>query len=250
MNAYLPKSLTQFFPRYMAFSTWVDHLAFGYDLVSALRPQTVVELGTQWGLSFFCFCQAMQEQNIDGHCYAVDTWQGDEHTGEYDDTIYNTVRQHAEQHYPHNAHLLRMLFQQARLQFADESIDLLHIDGLHTYEAVKEDYETWLPKVRPGGIIIFHDIQARMMDFGAWRYWSELKQRTESFTFNQGFGLGVVRKPGGDKADAELLQLLFDPDSKTQAELRRFYAHAAKHQEMQRKVNRLNKNTSPAQPAP
>lgn len=238
MQAYLPPSLINFQANYMAFSTWVDHLPFGYDLVCSLRPEITVELGTQWGLSFFCFCQAIKEQEINGKCYAIDTWQGDEHTGEYDNEIYTQVKQHSDDFYPEIANLKRMLFQEAVNDFADESIDLLHIDGLHTYDAVKEDYETWHSKVRPGGIIIFHDIQARMLDFGAWQFWQEISQQTESFTFNQGFGLGVIRKNGSDRPYTPLEKLLFNPSKSSQSQLRQFYAHAAKHQEQLRKTNK------------
>ena len=35
--------------------------------------------------------------------------------------------------------------------------DLLYVDGGHSYDAVKRDIEAWVPKVKPGGIIAFHD---------------------------------------------------------------------------------------------
>ena len=58
VTVYLPRSLAVP-PKKMVFSTWVGHLAFGYDLVGALRPEVVVELGSHSGLSYFCFCQAV-----------------------------------------------------------------------------------------------------------------------------------------------------------------------------------------------
>ena len=39
----------------------------------------------------------------------------------------------------------------------DKSLDFVFIDAQHTYEACKEDIETWFPKVRPGGLITGHD---------------------------------------------------------------------------------------------
>ncbi|MEZ5436420.1 MAG: class I SAM-dependent methyltransferase [Pseudomonadales bacterium] len=146
MQPFLPPSLRNFSIDYMAFSTWVDHLPFGYDIVAAIRPQMVVELGTQNGTSFFCFCQSMAENNIDGLCYAVDTWAGDEHTGAYDNETYEAVQKHARSHYASISYLMRMLFNDALAHFSDESIDLLHIDGLHTYEAVSEVSTTGIPK--------------------------------------------------------------------------------------------------------
>jgi Methyltransferase domain len=43
-------------------------------------------------------------------------------------------------------------------ELGGEPIDVLFIDGDHTYEGVKADYEMYSPLVRPGGVIGFHDI--------------------------------------------------------------------------------------------
>lgn len=43
----------------------------------------------------------------------------------------------------------------------DKPIDLLFIDGDHSYEGVAEDIENWIPKVKKGGMVIFHD-------YGSW----------------------------------------------------------------------------------
>lgn len=38
-----------------------------------------------------------------------------------------------------------------------EPIDLLFLDGDHSYEAVRQDFEDWAPKIRPGGYLALHD---------------------------------------------------------------------------------------------
>ena len=241
MTVYVPPSLRRFTPIYSTFSTWTDHMPFGYDIVTATRPQLTVELGTFSGLSFFTFCQAIKENEIDGACYAVDTWEGEEHTGKYDDTIYNQGNEHARREYAGFAYLMRMLFADALKHFENDTIDLLHIDGLHTYDAVKEDFTTWYPKVKPGGVILFHDVYARMMDFGAWKFWQELAPQYPSFEFRHGFGLGVLRKPGGAKPENDLLKLLFEGSTEDHANLRALYVHAAKHFELARKAAKQEK---------
>lgn len=242
MAVYFPPSLRGFEPRRQVFSTWVDHLPFAFDLVGELRPTLIVELGVYRGLSFFTFCQALEAFDIDGVAYAIDTWEGDEHTQLYDKSIFEEVQQHARQFYRGKAYLLRSYFKEALPQFADESIELLHIDGLHTYEAVKEDFESWLPKVKPGGIVLFHDVMARLEGFGAWRYFEELESDwVDTFKFNHGFGLGVLRKPGGTPISGELMQMLFNADAMSTQRLRQFYVHAAHFLEATRQASKFRK---------
>jgi hypothetical protein len=247
-SIYLPPSVRHFEPQHMVFSTWVDHLPFGYDIVAAIRPKMLVELGTHKGLSYFAFCQAMKENEIDGVCYAVDTFEGDAHTDKYDESVFNSVNNHNRQNYFGFSYLMRMLFEDALKHFDNDSIDLLHIDGFHTYEAVSGDFANWYPKVKPGGIILFHDVMARLQDFGAWKFWDEISTQHETFTFKHGFGLGVLRKPGGDRSqDPELLKLLFQHRSEEDAaDLRAFYVHAGKHLDNMRKVKRMNNGPKPA----
>jgi O-antigen biosynthesis protein len=174
-----PVSLSR--PLRLAPSTWIMHSPFAMFLVEALRPALIVELGTQYGVSYCAFCQAVQTLQLDTHCYAVDTWSGDAHAGNYGAEVLNDLKQHHDPRYGAFSHLLQCTFDAALTHFQDASIDLLHIDGYHTYEAVSHDFNTWLPKLSPRGVILFHDISVRDEDFGVWRLWAELKERYPYF---------------------------------------------------------------------
>ena len=202
---------------------WTGHLAFAADLIAATQPKLIVELGTHWGEAYFTFCQAVEEQRLTCVCYAVDHWRGDEHAGQYGEDVFNEVREYNDRYYKQFSYLLRRSFDDARSQFADGSIDLLHIDGYHTYEAVTGDFRSWLPKVSEGGIVLLHDTCVRHQDFGVWRFWEELTAEfPETFEFHHSWGLGVIRKPGGAQR-SQLLELLFESSPAMQEEIRRHY---------------------------
>jgi len=206
--------------------TWSGHLPFAKDLVCSLKPSLLVELGTHYGESYFGFCQAVRECGITCRCFAVDTWQGDEHAGFYGEEVYREVEDYNQMEYAAFSTLVRDTFDQASARFAAESIDLLHIDGLHTYAAVKHDFETWFSKVRPGGVVLLHDVNVRHADFEVWRFWEELARDYPSFSFHHCWGLGVLLKPGGD-SDTPFLKLLFEADAETGDQVRERYYDAA-----------------------
>jgi hypothetical protein len=171
---------------------WAGHIPFVSWLISQMKPSSFVELGTYSGISYMAICQAIKEVGCNTKAWAIDTWQGDPHAGMYTEDIFTKFK---------NAHdaaeigfssYLRMTFEEAIDKFDDNSIDLLHIDGMHTYDAVANDFYTWLPKLTKKAIVLFHDTHVFRDDFGVHKLWGELVKSYPSCEFTHSNGLGVL----------------------------------------------------------
>jgi len=186
-------------------TAWIEHIPFAFFIVKLLEPKVVVELGVHSGNSYNAFCQAVKELGLDAQCYGIDTWEGDKHTGTYDETVYDNLRRYQDGEYASFSRLFRMQFSEGVEHFEDGSVDVLHIDGLHTYDAVKNDFETWLPKLSKKGVVLFHDTIVKIMGFGVWKFWEEIKEKYDSLEFKHSFGLGILKV--GVEADDSLFSL-------------------------------------------
>lgn len=78
-------------------------------------------------------------------------------------------------------------------------MDFLFIDGDHTYEGVKKDFEMYSSLVRRGGLIAFHDIVPHPLETGCEvnKFWNEIKYFYKYIEivrdWNQGWaGIGVL----------------------------------------------------------
>lgn len=172
---------------------WQAHIPFAFWLVDALQPRILVELGVYKGDSYCAFCQAVQEARIPAKCYGVDNWHGDVHYGEYGNEVLWELSQYHDPRYGGFSTLVRSDFEEALPLFSDGSIDLLHIDGTHTYDAVRRDFEHWLPKMSERGVVLFHDINERRAQYEVWRFWEEVRRQYPSFEFTHSSGLGVLK---------------------------------------------------------
>ena len=191
--------------------------------MATFRPELFVELGTQMGESYFAFCQAIIENDVSCRAFAVDTWRGDRHTRPYDDVVYDEVDAHNQERYSAFSTLLRLTFDEAAQRFENESIDLLHIDGAHTYDVVSHDFLTWWPKVKPSGVVIMHDSFERQWEFGVWRLLEEL--RTAGLAVGEFFhshGLGVIVKPPVT-GDEHVAAALVTADDDLLRQMRNYY---------------------------
>ncbi len=205
--------------------SWTQHIPFAYTVIELCKPAVLVELGTHYGTSYCAFCQAVSHLRLSTRCTAVDTWRGDPHAGYYGDDVFESLRAFHEPRYADFSRLHRTTFDEALKDVPDGSVALLHIDGLHTYEAVRHDFESWLPKMSARGIVLFHDTQVRENDFGVWRLWAELKTRYPSFEFEHGYGLGIIAT-GAEPPAA--LQSFFHGSPKEQEGIRDFFHRAGR----------------------
>ncbi len=179
-------------PTYLEKSAWLEHIPFAFWLTEAHQPDVFVELGTHYGSSYFAFCQAVDRLGLNTKCFAVDTWQGDEHAGHYGAEVLEQVTKHNEAQYSSFSCLVRSTFDEALDHFSDGTVDLLHIDGLHTLEAVRHDFESWLPKLSDRAVVILHDCNVRVRNFGVFKLVEELRETYPVFEFPFGHGLAVI----------------------------------------------------------
>ncbi|WP_321805329.1 class I SAM-dependent methyltransferase [Burkholderia sp. BCC1993] len=203
-----------------AHSAWCGHIPFAHWLVGVTRPRIVVELGTHTGVSYAALCTSVERHTVPARCYAVDTWAGDEHAGKYGEEIFADLSQYHRARFSSFSTLIRSTFDEAVEHFDDGSVDLLHIDGLHSYDAVSHDFDTWKRKLSDRAVVLFHDTNERHHDFGVWKLWAELRTEFPAFEFIHGHGLGVLLV--GKNPPADLLKIANLPEQQAATIRHRF----------------------------
>lgn len=92
----------------------------------------------------------------------------------------------------HSTATVKMLAQ----VLGDRYVDFLYIDGDHSYEGVKKDFDAYSKFMAPGGIMAFHDIIHRP-GYGVDRFWKEVKNQYSSKEIvssrsQNGFGISIL----------------------------------------------------------
>jgi predicted O-methyltransferase YrrM len=114
----------------------------------ALQADVVVEIGCYEGRTAMELAKAAR-----GRVYSVDPFFRGRLGICYGELI---ARTHRRRQGVDNVKFIKGFSHEVAPQFT-YSIDLLFVDADHAYEAIKQDWQDWFPKVRPGGIIALHD---------------------------------------------------------------------------------------------
>jgi len=169
-------------------------------LVRRMRPSTLVEIGTHRGGTLACWAAVAPPG---AHIISIDLPAASEDTDMLAASIARVrARLRPSQRLTtisansHDARTLTRLKQ----ALAGASIDVLWIDGDHTYEGVSQDMAMYAPLVRRGGIVAMHDIQRSDLLPGerTEEYWKEVKARARTREFiarpgpGNGMGVGVI----------------------------------------------------------
>ncbi|MGG6239889.1 class I SAM-dependent methyltransferase [Nodosilinea sp. AN01ver1] len=123
------------------------------DLAQSLGSNpNIVEIGSYLGASTCALSEGVKDKS--GKVYAIDTWTNlTMSEGERD--TYNQFTENTKL-YKDIIHPLRGMSQEVVKDF-DLTIDLLFVDGDHSYEGAYTDLKDWLPKVKDFGVVVCHD---------------------------------------------------------------------------------------------
>ena len=128
---------------------------------------TFVELGCYKGKSTSFIGVEIHKRKRDINFFAVDSFQGATNSTDANEIKAYEGISEIEESYTYNVSLIGnkiktivSLTDEAAQYFDDSSVDVVFVDGGHSYEVVKADILAWLPKVKKGGIISGHDFNA------------------------------------------------------------------------------------------
>lgn len=171
--------------------------------VRRLRPQVVVEIGTHRGGTLVCWAAvAAPSAHIVSIDMPTDEWTG---LGAREEDL-TRVRGHLQPSQRLTAIAGDSHARSTEVRLAEAlkgaPVDLLWIDGDHSYEGVKQDFEMYGGLVRAGGIVAFHDVRPsdRWPGFGSPAFWEEIKQRYRGEELvadprpGGGMGIGIIRR--------------------------------------------------------
>ena len=123
--------------------------------------------------------------------YSIDPWKNfssDEYIDEMNirqdefDKIHNDVVALLSKH-ANRSDIIRNVSVKAASTFKDNTLDFVYLDGRHDYEGIKEDLESWHPKVKPGGLFCGHDYLNTVIGnthFGVKKAVDEFAEKTQS----------------------------------------------------------------------
>jgi glycosyltransferase involved in cell wall biosynthesis len=187
---------------------WSAHIPFGMTLVDLLRPRVIVELGTNDGVSYGAFCQAVRALTLDARCYAVGNL-GDGERGVNDESLLGSLEEHHDALYGRFSRLLQDPSEISTL-FENGAIDLLHLSHNSSYDSTKCEFETWLPKMSNRGVVLLTGTNSHEDGCEVWKLWEEIKFAYPHFELGHERGLGVI-SVGKDIPDG-LRKLLEAPE--------------------------------------
>lgn len=183
-----------------------------YGLCRAMKPRICVEVGSARGKSTCSIGMALKENGA-GHLFAIDphtrtNWNDFGSVDTYEIMQRNLARLKVQDFVT----VIRKTSAEV-LQDWDKKIDLIFIDGDHSYEGVKADWEGFRPFLSEFGLVIFHDTLWDLRpeptlyrsDMGVPRFVDELRQQGfPTLTIDKDFGISIVQAvPNGNSLGRE-----------------------------------------------
>ena len=189
--------------QYLTFSIKVAQVKYEItkllEILKDLNPKIILEIGTAGGGTLYLFTRIIDPEAT---IISVDLPGGSFGGGysEWKTPLYQSFTKNgqkikllrADSHNPKTFKLVKTVL-------AEKKLDFLFIDGDHTYDGVKRDFNIYSKLVKKGGIIAFHDIVKVPLTSGCrvYKFWDEIKHDYEHIEIiedkkQEWAGIGVI----------------------------------------------------------
>jgi predicted O-methyltransferase YrrM len=197
------KSILKRIHRYISIDGWLsDREAFGLYFIAKKLPvnSVIVEIGSWQGKSTYCISKGLKS----GKVYAIDPFNAEggcdtasekeyvERKGAKD--LLEIFKKNMEDRGVLDKIIIKKGYSDQYYNDFDK-IDFLFIDGDHSIEGCKSDFNLYAPKIVPGGFIAFHDFYEQRDELGPTYVIKNLILKSNDFKFYQLYdSLWVARK--------------------------------------------------------
>lgn len=123
--------------------------------MSRVWKGSIVEIGTYLGGTAWLGAQIARGSFSKYHC--IDTWKGASDLAVGEDHYRGFLENMADAGLSDAVQVHRKPSVDAAKDFEDESVDLVFIDGDHTFNGCLSDIDAWWPKLKLGGVMLGHD---------------------------------------------------------------------------------------------
>jgi len=165
------------------------------NLVNAIKPKTVLEIGTAMGGTLFLLSRFSSSKAL---LISMDLLSDDISSRNFD--FYKKIARSRQSivFLEGDSHK-RLTLEKVEKILKDRKVELLFIDGDHSYEGIKKDFKMYSPLVKSGALVCFHDIvpgDPKKVG-GVPEFWKEIRERYETQeiveNWNQaGYGIGII----------------------------------------------------------
>lgn len=156
-----------------------------YYIPKIEKVKNILEIGTGYCISTIPLAQAAFENN--GILVTIDNVDRTNKLKEYTPTLTNIIDYKIDSH---EFSGVRKIISKLNIK----TFDLIFIDGDHSYEGVKKDFEFYTTYLSDNGIVIMHDISLIQTDINVNKFWNEIDTtKYDKFPMFASNGLGLVR---------------------------------------------------------
>jgi hypothetical protein len=175
-----------------------------YSLIRLTKPKKILCIGSRYGF-IPAICALACKDNQMGQVDFVDAgfdldnpddkskhWGGtgfwkknnpEEHFGKF--ALNNYIETHI------------MTTSDFKKKFPQRKWSYIHLDGDHSYQGVKKDFNSFWNSLNRGCFLAFHDIHTQSdenFEYGVNKFWRQLKKKHSTFEFDGKYGLGILQK--------------------------------------------------------